>query len=117
GLVLATRLTPVERRGALVAGSLAAAVVLVPIALAAAGRDYVIARNAIVAVVPAEVCVGAGLASRRLGVAAAVMLCALCTAVGVAPAFDAAYGRTDWRGAAEAIGPADEDRVVVVTPF
>ena len=78
GLVLAARLTPRERRGALVAGSLAAAVVLVPIALAAVGRDYVIARNAIVAVVPAAVCVGAGLASRRLGVAAAVLLCALC---------------------------------------
>ena len=31
------------------------------------GRDYVIARNAIVAVVPAAVCVGAGLASRRRG--------------------------------------------------
>ena len=46
--------------------------------LAAVGRDYVIARNAIVAVVPAAVCVGAGLASRRLGVAAAVLLCALC---------------------------------------
>ena len=117
GLVLAARLTPGERRGALVAGSLAAAVVLVPVALAAVGRDYVIARNAIVAVVPAAVCLGGGLASRRLGVAAAVLLCALCTAVGVAPAFDATYGRTDWRGAAEAIGPTDADRVLVVTPF
>ena len=37
GLVLAARLTPRERRGALVAGSLAAAVVLVPIVLAAVG--------------------------------------------------------------------------------
>ena len=60
GLVLVARLPPGERRGALVAGSLAAAVVLVPVALAAVGRDYVIARNAIVAVVPAAVCVGGG---------------------------------------------------------
>ena len=117
GLGLAARLTPRERRGALVAGSLAVGVVLVPIALAAVGRDYVIARNAIVAVVPAAVCVGAGLASRHLGVAAAVLLCALYTAIAVVPALDATYGRTDWRGAAEAIGGPDIARAVVVTPY
>jgi len=116
GLVLATRLTPVERRGALVAGSLAAAVVLVPIALAAVGRDYVIARNAIVAVVPAAVCVGAGLASRRVGVAAAVLLSALSAAIALVPALDTTYGRTDWRGAADAVGPTDVRRALVVTP-
>ena len=105
-----------EQRGALVAGSLAAAVVLVPIALAAVGRDYVIARNAIVAVVPAAVCVGAGFASRRVGVVAAVLLSALCAAIALAPALDATYGRTDWRGAAEAIGGTGVPRAVVVTP-
>jgi hypothetical protein len=117
GLVLVARLATPERWGAIVAGSLAAAVVLVPIALAAVGRDYVIARNTIVAVVPAAVCVGAGFASRRLGVAAAVLLCALCAAVAIAPAVDVTYGRTDWRGAADAIGATDAPRAVVVTPF
>ena len=117
GLVLAARLAPQERRGALIGASLAAAVVLVPIVLAVVGRDYVIARNAIVAVVPAAVCVGTGFASRRLGVAAAVLLCALCATIAVAPAFDATYGRTDWRGAARAIGATDTERAVVVTPF
>ena len=117
GVALLVRLPPRERRGALVAGSLAAAVVLVPIVLAVVGRDYVIARNAIAAVVPAAVCVGTGFASRRLGVAAAALLCALCATIAVAPAFDAAYGRTDWRGAARAIGATDAERAVVVTPF
>jgi mannosyltransferase len=117
GLLLAARLTTRERWGALVGGSLAATVVVVPIVLAVLGRDYVIARNTIVAVVPAAVCVGAGFASRRVGVAAAVVLCALCTAIAVVPAFDAAYGRTDWRGAAAAIGPAAGERAVVVTPY
>ena len=117
GLLLAARLTTRERWGALVGGSLAATVVFVPIVLAVLGRDYVIARNTIVAVVPAAVCVGAGFASRRVGVAAAVVLCALCTAIAVVPAFDAAYGRTDWRGAAAAIGPAAGERAVVVTPY
>jgi 4-amino-4-deoxy-L-arabinose transferase-like glycosyltransferase len=116
GLALAARLTSRERRGALVAGSLAAAVVLVPIALAAVGRDYVIARNAIVAVVPAAVCVGAGLASRRVGVAAAVLLAALSAAIALVPAVDATYGRTDWRGAADAVGPTRVRRALVVTP-
>jgi hypothetical protein len=116
GLVLAARLAPRERWGALAAGSLAGAVVVVPIALAVLGRDYVIARNAVVAVVPAAVCVGAGFASRRLGVAAASLLCALCTVIAVVPAFDATYGRTDWRGAAAAIGPTQVRRAVVVTP-
>ena len=60
-----------ERRGALVAGSLAAAVVLVPVVLALVGVDFLIARNTIVAVVPAAVCVGAGFAAGRLGIAAA----------------------------------------------
>ena len=117
GLVLVARQTPRERRGALAAGSLAVAVVLVPVALAVVGRDYVIARNAIVAVVPAAVCVGAGFASRRLGIAAAVLLCGLCTAIGVVPAFDATYGRTDWRGAAVALRATDGTRAIVVTPF
>ena len=117
GLVLAARLTPRERRGALAAGSLAAAIVVVPIALAVVGRDYVIARNAIVAVVPAAVCVGAGFASRRLGIAAAALLCALCTAIAVVPAFDATYGRTDWRGAAVALRETDGTRAIVVTPY
>jgi hypothetical protein len=116
GLVLAARLTPGERRGALVAGSLAVAVVLVPIALAAVGRDYVIARNAIVAVVPAAVCVGAGLASRRMGVAAAVLLSALCAAIALVPAVDTTYGRTDWRAAADAVGPTRVRQALVVTP-
>jgi hypothetical protein len=46
-----------------------------------------------------------------------VLLCALCAAIAIAPEVDATYGRTDWRGAAGAIGAADVPRAVVVTPF
>ena len=99
GVALLVRLAPAERRGALVAGSLALAVILVPVGLALAGIDFVIARNAIAAVVPAAVCIGAGYATGRLGLAAAVVLCVLSAAVALAPALDTAYGRTDWRGA------------------
>ena len=53
GVALLVRLAPAERRGALVAGSLAVVVIVTPVVLAVAGEDYVIARNTIVAVVPA----------------------------------------------------------------
>ena len=117
GLWLVTRLPPGERRGALVAGSLAAAAVLTPLALALAGVDFLVARNTIAAVVPAAVCVGAGFASSRLGFAAAGLLCVLSAAVALAPALDETYGRTDWRAAAERLSTPDGRRAIVVTPF
>ena len=117
GAALVVRLAPRERRGALVAGSLALAVIVTPVVLALAGADYVIARNAIAAVVPAAVCVGAGYAAGRLGLAAAAVLCVLSAAVALAPALDTAYGRTDWRGAAEPLETPGFARAIVVTPF
>ena len=111
------RLRRSERRGALVAGSLAAAVVLAPVVLALVGTDYLIARNTIVAVVPAAVCLGAGYATGRLGLAAAAALCVLSAAIALAPALDAIYGRTDWRGAAARLEPTDAPRAIVVTPY
>jgi mannosyltransferase len=117
GIVLVARLTARERSGALVAGSLVAAAVVTPVVLALAGVDFLIARNTIAAVVPAAVCLGAGYAAGRTGVVAVTVLCALCAAVAVAPAVDRAYGRTDWRGAAEALRHADGARAVVVTPY
>ena len=117
GLALLVRVAAVERRGALVAGSLAAAVVLAPVLLALVGIDYLIARNAIVAVVPAAVCLGAGYATGRLGLAAAGALCVLSAAIALAPALDATYGRTDWRGAAARLEPTDGPRAIVVTPY
>lgn len=117
GVVLVARLPPGERRGALVAGSLALAVIVTPVVLAVAGSDFLIARNTIAAVVPAAVCLGAGYASGRLGLAAASMLCALSAAVALVPALDSSYGRTDWRGAAAPLTQASGPRAIVVTPF
>jgi uncharacterized membrane protein (UPF0182 family) len=104
GLALLVRVVPSERRGALVAASLVAAVVLAPVVFALLGTDYLIARNTIVAVVPAAVCVGAGYATGRLGLAAAAALCVLSAAIALAPALDAIYGRTDWSGAGRPLG-------------
>jgi hypothetical protein len=117
GVALLFRLAPGERRGALVAGSLVAVVILTPVVLALGGADYLIARNTIVAVVPAAVCLGAGFATGRLGVVAATALCVLSAGIALAPAFDTSYGRTDWRGAAEVLSTPDGPRAIVVTPY
>ena len=117
GVALLVRLAPIERRGALAAGSLAVAVIVTPVVLAVAGEDFLIARNAIAAVVPAAVCVGAGYATGRLGLVAASVLCALSAAIALAPGLDTSYGRTDWRAAAEALAATDATRAIVVTPF
>jgi mannosyltransferase len=115
--LLVTRASPRDQLGALVAGSLAAGSIAIPLALALLGADHVVARNAIIAVVPAAVFLGAGYASNRLGIAAAAALCALSVAISLAPALDARYGRTDWRAAAKALASPAVDRAIVVTPF
>jgi hypothetical protein len=58
----------------------------------------------------------AGFALSRVGVAAGVALCALSVGVVIAVAVEPDFQREDWRGAAEAAGPATEPRVVVITP-
>jgi hypothetical protein len=117
GLVLVVRAAPRERLGAVVAGSLALAAIATPLVLAVAGIDFLVARNTIAAVVPSAVCLGAGFATGRLGLAAATALCVLSAAIALAPALDTTYGRTDWRGAAAALEATDRTRAIVVTPY
>ena len=117
GAGLVMRAGPAARHGALVAGSLALAAIVTPILLAVVGADFLIARNTIVAVVPAALFLGGGYAASRAGLAAAGALCILSAAVALAPALDTKYGRTDWRGAAQALEPAASTRAIVVTPY
>lgn len=117
GAALVARVAPAERRPALVAGSLALATILTPILLALAGADFLVARNTLIAVVPAAVCLGAAYASGRLGLVAAGALCALSAAIAAAPALDTAYGRTDWRAAARRLEQTGASRAIVVTPY
>ena len=115
-LLVVTTTPPTRRRTAAVAGALAAIYVAVPVALAAVGADYVIARNMVAAVVPAAVFLAAGYAANRVGIAAAALLCALSLAIVLGVSFDARYGRTDWRGGAKAVGATTLARAIVVTP-
>jgi len=118
GLVLlVTRAPPELRRRALVPGGLAVAAIGAPIGLALAGADYVIVRNAILAIVPATICIATGYAATRLGIAFAAALCGILLPITLWVSLDQRYGRTDWRGAGERLGSPGEARAIVVTPF
>jgi mannosyltransferase len=96
------------------------AALAVPLVLAFAGFDYVLARNLIVAWVPLMICVAAGLTAPRAGrtgLALAAVLVALGIGVVVGSASTPKFGAEDWRGAARALGPPPAGgRVIVLWP-
>jgi 4-amino-4-deoxy-L-arabinose transferase-like glycosyltransferase len=105
-----------QLRGAGLAGALAAAVLLIPLVAALAGHDYYVARAMIPAWVPLAVAVGAGCAAaraRRVGAALGIILCGLFIYGGILIDTNATYQRTNWRGVADALGPARGIRVIV----
>ena len=107
GVVLALRL---RNRGVLLAAGAALCAAGIPLLLALAGQDFLNTRNVIAACVPALIVIGAGL---RWG---AVLLCAVGLACVVLVAADDTFQRENWRGIAQAMGPARSARVVVVPP-
>ena len=118
GLVLLAARSPLEvRPRALVPAGLAAAAIAAPVLLAFGGVDYVIVRNAILAIVPAAIALAAEYAANRLGLVAAAALSALLLAITLSVSLDARYGHTDWRGAAARLATPSVERAIVVTPF
>jgi hypothetical protein len=106
-VLLATRSEPAPRRGALLAGGLALAGLLLSLVLVAAGFDDLLTRNMLAIWAPAALLVAGGLAAPRARVVGLVSALALCgigivTAAGVA--FDRRYERPDWRVVAAALG-------------
>jgi mannosyltransferase len=97
--------------------ALAAIAVLLPIALALAGADYVITRNLIMAMVPLVVLAALAAARTRAGPPIVGLLCVVGLVAFVGVELTPADQRDDWRGVASAIGPALlGPRVVVVDP-
>jgi mannosyltransferase len=114
--LLLARATPGDRRRALGLAALVAVSVLVPVALAAAGFDLLLPRNAIASYVALAVVLGAGFGADRLGLAAGAALCALMLAVTIQISLDADLQRDDWRAVAAALGdPPGTGRAIVVT--
>ena len=105
-------------RGARIAAALVVLALGVPLVTALLGADFVIARNVIVGLVPLVVLLAAGFdAAGRAGTALAAALAVLSLAAVIAVFATPEFQRDDWRGAAEALGDAPDDRGLAVNPI
>lgn len=103
-----------DRRRALPAAAVALAAAGLPLLLAVAGEDYFVTRNALPALVPALILLGAGAERSRALLGVLLALGLFCV---VAVAVEPSYQREDWRGAAEALGPVPPGgRAIVLSP-
>ncbi len=107
---------PKRRRGTIIAAAVAACVILVPIVLAALGRDYLVPRNLIAAWIPLIVVLAAACTAPRtlpFGIVLAAVVLGGFIWAGIKIDSDPAYQRPDWRGVARALGPPAGTRAIV----
>ena len=106
------------RLGAATAAGVGACAIVLPVALAFVGPDYVITRNALPGFVPLAIasCAALAVATSRMAWLGLVAACSLLLAVTLAVAADPAYQRPDWRGLASAMGMPQQPRLLVVAP-
>ena len=120
-VLLLWRGTEAERRGALPAAVVGAAVVVPPIVISVFGANLVATRNLIAAWPLAAIVAGAGLAAeraRRAGVAIAAGLCAVMLAIAIAVPFESGLQRSDWEELMARAGrPPPEGAVAVLRGF
>jgi len=105
-----------ERRSAAMVAALAAASFAIPFAIAAAGFDFIDARNLVGTLVLLAVAAGIAFGATRApvaGAAAVAALCALFAGLLVTASVTAVMQRPDWRVDANAIGDAVVKRLVV----
>jgi mannosyltransferase len=115
--LLVWRAGPVVRRAALVAATVGAPAVLVPLALAVVGVDFLNSRNVIGALVPLAVAVAAGLGARRaglVGLGAAAVLTVVSIAMLVALQRDPGAQHARWRQVTAALGSAPVPRAILL---
>jgi len=101
-----------SQRGWRLAAGIGALALATPLVAKAVGVDYLYPRNMVGAWVPLAVALAAA-AWSRMGALALGGLCAALLALTIAVDLDAKLQRSDWRGAAAAIGPASEPRAIV----
>ena len=122
-VLLATRSSAAEpRRGALLAGGIALAGLLISLVLVVAGFDDLLTRNLLAIWAPAAVLVAGGLAApraRMVGLIAAAVLCAIGVATAAGVAVDRNLERPDWRVVAGALGsrPPAGGRAILVQHY
>jgi mannosyltransferase len=106
-----------EKRGAAVALAVGGGSILIALAFAAAGQDFVLERNLLPALIPLILVGAAGIAaprSGRLGIGVGAALVAYLLAFCVYADFRPALQRDDWRAVAERIGPPRGPRAILV---
>jgi 4-amino-4-deoxy-L-arabinose transferase-like glycosyltransferase len=99
-------LTPPEERGALIALTIAAAGILIPIVLVAFGADYLAPRNLVAAMIPLTALIAVIVPSQRAGragIALAVTIALAFLAVSVDVMLSPRLQRGDWRGLARVL--------------
>jgi len=107
-----------EKRAAAVPLAVAVLTIGVPLllALTAASKDFVLARNLLPALLPLLLVVAIGLTverARRLGAVLAALLVAYCLVFSVYVNFDEELQRPDWQAVAEHLGEPEAPRATV----
>jgi 4-amino-4-deoxy-L-arabinose transferase-like glycosyltransferase len=115
-LLLALRGSPLERRGAVLGLVVGLGVVLLATGAALGGKDYIVERNLLPALIPlaAAAAVGFGASgARRTGIVLAALLCAYWLAYDVYVTRTPNLQRPDFRDLAEQLGPPLRPRAIV----
>jgi mannosyltransferase len=107
-----------ERRRASLAALVGGTSVALPLLVALAGADYLLARNVLGALFPLTIAVAIGFGASRprgVGIAGAVVVCALGAASFAASVTDDKLQRLGWRAAADLLGPPRHPRIIAST--
>jgi uncharacterized membrane protein len=117
--LLVLRGTRGEKRAAAVPLSVGALTIGVPLllAIASAGKDFVLARNLLPALVPLLLVVAIGLTlrrARRLGAVLAALLVAYSLVFSIWVNFDEELQRPDWQAVADRLGEPEAPRATVL---
>jgi mannosyltransferase len=114
--LVALRGSPGEKRGAALGLAVGCGVVLLACAAALAGRDYIVERNLLPALVPLAIAAAVGFAAsgaRRAGLACATLLCAYWLAYDVFVSRTAHLQRPDFRDLAGQLGRPRQPRAIL----
>jgi len=115
-LLVAWRGSPRERRGAALGLAIGLGMVLLACGAVLAGKDYIVERNLLPALIPLLVVAAIGFAAsaaRRVGLACATLLCSYWLAYDVYITHTANLQRPDFRDLTKQLGPPARPRAIV----
>jgi len=115
-LLVVARGTWRERRGALLGATVGLGVALLALVAALVGKDYVVERNLLPALLPLGIAAAIGFGAERasrLGLLLAVVLCAYWIGFGIRVTETPNLQRPDFRGVVDRLGPSRWPRAIV----